>query len=157
MRDINELGVNEGGEIVSRRFPTENEFVALEELIENKLPDGYKRLIQHSNGGHPQLDTVQDQLGNTGQAWNISRFFPVGAEFSDLGNVSTRYSTWVDIIGKHRLPFAGDDFGNIFVLDFSKTEPQVGIYLHDAEMPYCPIAPNFESFIDGLFEDPDMI
>jgi hypothetical protein len=50
-----------------------------------------------------------------------------------------------------------DGGGNQFFLDLTTSPPAVKVCVHDENFSIVDIAPSFESFIDGLSLDPDMI
>jgi hypothetical protein len=152
MRDISELNINEAGNPVARPVPTDL-FKAFQSETGLEMPPGLKRLLQHANGGHPELDSVGGAMGR----FAVNTFFHLTAD--DRGPESVWYAIehWGPILGNTALPFADDGGGNQFFLDLSVQPPTVKLCLHDVSMRSVEIAPTFELFIDSLSIDPDMI
>lgn len=142
---------------MTRPKPTEGEYKAFEEGYGIAIPRTLRGLLEHSNGGHPELDSFLLLDSPTGERFAVNRFFHLqtGDESPDSFTYAIKH--WRKIIGNKSLPFASDGGGNLFFLDTSKEPAPVMLCLHDEKMAIKQLAPNFESFIDGLETDPDMI
>lgn len=153
MRDLRELNINEGGRQVRRPVPTDALFARFESQTGCVMPVGLRQLLEHSNGGHPELDSPEGALGQ----FSINRFFHLTTD--DYGSESLWYAVkhWQPILGRESLPFANDGGGNQFFLDLASKPPSVKLCLHDELMKIVEIAPTFEDFINSLSIDPDMI
>ena len=59
MRDLSELNINDGGEQVQRSAPARDVVEAFQAQFDVALPLDYLRLLSYSNGGHPELDSIE--------------------------------------------------------------------------------------------------
>lgn len=153
MRSITELNINEGGRPPSRPPATDEIIREFEVKLEVSLPEAFKILLRSVNGGHPELDSI----GGANGQFAVNRFYHLTNE--DYGTESLWYAAehWCPILGRKAVPFANDGGGNQFFLDTADSPASVKICLHDTSMKVQPIAVSFESFIDMLEIDPDMI
>lgn len=158
MRDLSELNINEGGKPVQRPAPTRKAIEAFQTHFGITLPEEYLHLLRHSNGGHPELDSVEP-IGRPGAArWSVNRFY----HLDDNDKVSTTSlwvvaERWCSMLGKDALPFAADGGGNQFFLDLKTSPAAVKVCIHDEGFSIVDIAPSLELFIDSLSVDPDMV
>jgi hypothetical protein len=75
MRNFSILNINEGGRPVQREKPTNEIIDAFQTHFGIRLPEAYLELLRHSNGGHPELDTIAP-VGRSGAArWAVNRFY----------------------------------------------------------------------------------
>jgi len=157
MRNLDELNINEGGKPVRRAAPSGDIISEFERYCGFSLPEDYLRLLNHANGGHPELDSILPlQEANAGR-WAVNLFYRLdGDKSSDVG-LWKAVETWRPILGKLSLPFATDAGGNQFYLDLSNDPPDVKVCVHDENFRTVDIAPSLEVFIDGLEIDSDMI
>lgn len=154
MRDLNEIQINEGGKPVSRKAPAPEDIAELERSAGFKLPPEYLALLQHSNGGHPLLDTFNAEGRGS---FAIASFYHI--DRSTRSNPQSAFyalASWLPVLGKMRLPIASDGGGNQLVLDGSKGRVEVLFYLHDSG-ELSPVAACFSDFIDMLDSNPDHI
>jgi hypothetical protein len=153
MRNLAELNINEGGMAVKRPAPSREDIVEFELAFKVSLPPGLSILLQTSNGGHPEFDTIADSDGNVA----VNRFYHLTA--SDKGTESIWYAMthWRPILGDRAIPFASTGGGDQFFIDLSDNPPSVKLCRHDEGMRLIQLAPTFEAFIDELSSDPDMI
>jgi len=157
MRNLSELNINEGGRPVPRPAPNQPVVAAFESHFGLKLPSAYSALLQHANGGHPELDSFKP-IGTPGAAtWSVNRFYHLDDERTSPSNLWSTTENWQRILGKSALPFASDAGGNQFFLDLGANPPTVKGCLHDERFRVVDLAPSFEAFIDNLEIDPDMI
>lgn len=150
MRNFVELKINEGGSAVERPCPSNSDFTTFESRYGTKVPEGLRALLCHSNGGHPELDSIEAD----GIRWSLSRFYHLG-DGDQPGSLSYAATHWRSILGEDVLVFAGDSGGNQFFINLA--DGSVKICLHDSEMRTITLAQSFEAFIDGLHVDEEMI
>jgi hypothetical protein len=157
MRDLSELKMNDRGRPVKRSPPTEESINAFERHFNVTLPMEYISLLKFSNGGHPELDSIEP-IGRPGAAGrSVDHFYHLDKDTTSISSLWTAMQTWISVLGEKRVPFAVDGGGNPFVLDLSSTPPSVKACLHDENYIIIDLAPTFASFIDALRADPDMI
>jgi hypothetical protein len=156
MRALSELNLNERGRPVVRPAPTNEAFEAFERHFDVKLPADYMGFMIFSNGGHPELDSIEP-IGRPGAARrSVDHFYHFGDDKNSPSNIWNATEVWRPIIGNMAVPFAVDGGGNPFVLDFSKAPPSARACVHDEDFEVVDIAPSFSRFIDRLGTDPDM-
>ncbi|MGA9780391.1 MAG: SMI1/KNR4 family protein [Verrucomicrobiia bacterium] len=157
MRNISELNINDGGKRIARSAPFDEVINAFQSHFGIILPKSYLRLLQHSNGGHPELDSIVPVSRPGAARWAVNRFHYLDTDKTSAGSLWAAAEKWKNILGEGCLPFAADGGGNQFFLDFKISPPPVKICVHDENFSIVDVAPTFESFIDGLTVDPDMI
>jgi hypothetical protein len=157
MRNLSELNINENGRPVRRPEPATDVVAAFQAHYGIILPEDYLRLLQHSNGGHPELDSIAP-IGRPGAArWAVNRFYHLDEERTSSGSLWIAVERWRPKLGKDALPFATDAGGNQFFLDLGTSPPAVRVCVHDEDYAIVDIAPSLEAFVDHLAIDPDMI
>ena len=156
MRSLSELNINERGKRVERRPPSDEVIHAFETRFGIKLPKEYLSLLRHSNGGHPELDSIEVP-GKSGTRWAVNRFYFLDEDRVATGSLWVAMEKWQKILGKDTLPFAADGGGNQFFLDLKAMPAPVKICVHDQNFSHIDLATSFEAFISGLATDPDMI
>lgn len=157
MRNLSELNVNEGGMPTRRAAPTDAVIEAFQAHFGVRLPEDYLKLLRHSNGGHPELDSIQP-VGRLGAArWAVNRFYHLDDDRASASSLWVATERWRHILGAFTLPFAVDGGGNQFFLDLRTSPPAVKLCVHDENFSVIEIAPSFEAFVDALSVDPDMI
>lgn len=153
MRPLIELNINIGGMQNKKPSPTLKDFNRLERLVGFPIPDSYKSLLECSNGGHPELDTVFIE-----GEWSVDRFFHLGETGSHLESVEWNYRNKGDKTPKSFLPVGRDGGGNLFCLDLSDSDGPVFIVILDSlPSKHLKLRDSFESFIDSLSQNPDFI
>lgn len=164
---MNELNRENGKEIEMRQLEdikilkgrspdiTLDSIQRLEEEIGYKLPSSYIKLLLHSNGGHPELDTFYCENGE----WSVNNFFFVGTDDTSEESVVWNYYHKPPRTANSLLPFARDGGGNLFCLDLSRGEKApVLILIHDISTENIQeLAETFDVFIEGLQENLDYI
>jgi len=157
MRNLSELNINEGGKAVTRPAPTVDTVKAFQSHFGIVLPDEYLKLLQYSNGGHPELDSIQPVGRPEAQRWSVSWFYELDDDRDSTTSLWYATAAWRSILGRDALPFAEDQLGNQFFLDLSLSESAVKICIHDDNFSIADLAPSFEAFLDGLSRDPEFI
>jgi len=151
VRDLSELNINEGGRRVARPAPTAAIITAFQTLFGITLPEGYLKLLRHSNGGHPELDSIKPGM------WAVDRFYHLDDDRTSTESLWFVMEHWRPILGPEVLPFATDGCGNQFVLDLNTSPPRVRVCVHDENFSMVDLASSFEAFIDALGIDPEAI
>lgn len=157
MRDLAELNINEGGRPVNRPAPTDDVISSFETRYGVVLPKEYLRLLRYSNGGHPELDSIEP-VGRPGAArWAVNRFYHLDGDTASTAGLWSAMERWRPELGKNAIPIAEDGGGNQFFLDLTTSPPAMKVCVHDEGFAIVDIAPSLEAFIDALATDPDMI
>ena len=157
MRDLAELNINYGGRRIERAPPSPDIIAAFEIEFDVDLPTDYIRLLNYSNGGHPELDSIAP-MGRTDIAMrSIDHFFYLNEEKEGPESLWSVARAWRSTLGEKLVPIATDGGGNPFVIDMTATPPKILVCLHDEDFALVEIARTFVDFIDRLEVDPDMI
>src|SRR4051812_3586299 len=131
MRNLLELNINEGGKRVSRPPPSQEVINAFQSHFGVRLPESYLELLHHSNGGHPELDSIEP-VGRPGKGpFAVNRFYHFDKDKNSNGSLWAAVEKWRNVLGEGALPFAGDSGGNQFFLDLKIASAPVKICLHD--------------------------
>lgn len=157
MRDLAELNINEGGRPVTRAPPTKQQIREFESLFAVELPEDYLVLLQHSNGGHPEVDSFQLPGPEEGALLGVNRFYHLGDDKNDHEGLWRAATAWEGRTSSRMVPFANDPGGNQLMFDFGCQPPAVKLCIHDEDFRIVHLADSFGEFIDGLVEDPDMV
>lgn len=158
MRNLAELNINEGGRLVRRAPPTERAITEVENLLGYRLPLEYVQLLRHANGGHPELDSLLPGEKGKDADWVVAWFLHIDeSTMAHPANLWAAIYAWRPILGEKALPIALDPFGNVFFMNMNESPPGVHACIHDEEFRTVPVAPSFESFIDSLGRNPDLI
>ena len=157
MRELSELKMNECGKPVRRLPPTEEVINEFQSRFRIALPEAYLQLLRYSNGGHPELDSVEPASRSEAVRWAVNRFHFLDNDRTSSGSLWAVAEKWRSILGEGSLPFASDAGGNQFFLDLKTSPARVKLCLHDENFAIVEVAPAFEAFIDRLSADPDMI
>lgn len=127
------------------------EIAELEARLGEKLPDAYRQFLLQTNGGAPTPDVI-DVPGAPGSPTDIQVFFGFSR------SVSSSNLPWnLDLIAERRpssrvLPIACDSGGNLFCLDFSRSEVAPILYcdLDDGRGTFYLVAPSFNDFLQKI-------
>lgn len=157
MRDLSELNINELGEPVKRAAPSEEAIDAFQSLYGVTLPEIYLFFLRHTNGGHPEVDSVAPIDSADEGEWAVNRFFHLDDDRTAVDSLWTEIETWRPVLGKNALPIGDDGLGNVYFIDLTPSSYAVKVCIHDDNFSVRELAPSFEAFIDGLFIDPEMI
>src|SRR5215469_13672208 len=127
MRNLSELNINEGGKRVDRLAPSKEIINAFQDHFAVTLPENYLKLLRHSNGGHPELDSIEP-LGRPGASrWAVDQFYHLDNDRASAVSLWTATEQWQRILGKKTIPFARDGGGNQFFLDLKTSPPSVKV------------------------------
>lgn len=157
MRDLSKLNINIGGNPVQRPAPNPETIAAYEREFNLKLPDELVQLLNHSNGGHPELDSFAVKGGRDDDRWAVNSFYHLDEERDSSGSLWLMTRRWRPYIGEQAVPFASDGGGNQFFLDLRTTPAVVKVCIHDDNFRVIELAASFGEFIDGLEIDPNMV
>ncbi len=157
MRNLSELKINEKGKPVGRPSPTNEALKEFQSHFGVMLPESYIMLLRHSNGGHPQVDSIEPIGRPLAARWAVNRFYHLDGDINSAANLWNATEKWRKILGEKTIPFADDGGGNQFFIDLKPSIPSVKLCVHDEKFAIVDIAPSFEAFIDALSIDPDMI
>lgn len=142
---------------------TEEEINELQKYIAHPLPELYKEICRHYNGGAPKLNYYDDEDGG----WNTNN---IGCFFHVTSNRAKDFNIWNAIedfspeLKKDCLPFAGDNYGDsIFYLKWVGDKVQVWRLLY-GELAYeydddnnehgrvhVLINESFDDFLESLY------
>jgi len=139
MRSLKELG------LFGDNGATASAIAAIESLVGQQLPDGYKELVRTADAATPETGTFE--YGN-GLESAISEFLPI----ADPNSPCSLYSYVKrppDGVPGTAIPFARDAGDNLLCFDFSIQPPAIQYYDHETK-DMTRIAPSFEEFIDSL-------
>src|SRR5688572_6087547 len=147
MRDLRELKVNVGGKPVQRPAPTPDEVAAFEAYLGARLPQAYRGFLEFANGGHPQVGSFIPLGGDPSDKWAVNRFYHLGPDRDDPGNIWKVTKGWRAVLGPQSLPIANDGGGNQIFINFSSTPPSVELCIHDESFRIVRVADSFEDFV----------
>jgi hypothetical protein len=156
MRDFSDLNINERGKHVERRPPSDEVIRAFQTQFNVRLPAEYLALLRHSNGGHPECDSIEVP-GKPGAKWAVNRFYFLNEDKVSTDSLWVATEKWQKILWKDAFPFAADGGGNQFYFDLKITPASVKVCVHDQNFTRVDLATSFQTFIDKLAVDPDMI
>jgi len=158
MRDLAELGLNEGGRPVTRAAPTADQIQAFEQAFNVRLPADYVQFLQYSNGGHPFLDLIslekEDDEGEEEEeedwGWGVNHFLFLNDDHDGWRSIWRVTKHWRDFLKANVVAIAETGSGDPFLLDYNTDPPQVIICLHEFEFACYRLAPSFLGFINRL-------
>ena len=140
MIEIYEQGPSISGEQVDR----------LEEELDARLSDSYRRFLILHNGGRPDPDVI-DIIGADDSPTDVQVFFGIGRAI-ESSDISWNLALVADRLpGLRLLPIACDSGGNLFCLKVVKGIASVVFYfdLNDRSRLY-EVAPDFDSFWEKI-------
>ncbi|MGC1181385.1 SMI1/KNR4 family protein [Legionella sp.] len=147
---------------------SEEEIEALQDYIGHPLPELYKEICRHFNGGMPKFDCFEDAEGRVDEIGNFFRVIDKKEKDYSIWNMVENFKLE---LGKDCLPFARDSLGlSIFYLKWVNDKVQVwrllygelayefsGYYDDDDEEEeenyYCHVLVNdsFDVFLESLY------
>jgi hypothetical protein len=111
----------------------------------------------HSNGGHPELDTIKPMGRTDVEEWGVNHFLYLNEDRDGTESLWMETKYWQSILGEKQIPIAEDGGGNAFVFDLVATPPRVVVCIHDEDFALVELASSFVDFIDRLELNPDYI
>lgn len=150
--DIERININDGDKPTPGFNGDRSLINKIESIIGYELPSSYLELLEHNDGGHPELDSYFLDDKNS---FGVNNFYSISNKEEEL--LTNAISRWGSVLGRGMLPIAKDGGDNQFYLDLTDTPPSVWIYLHDENEARVKLASSLEEFIDGLTVDPDYI
>jgi hypothetical protein len=159
MRNLRELNINEGGELVTLPPPSPEQIALVEQAVGKCLPTSYVEFLRFSNGGHPELDTFRIESGGKQYEWGVDRFFHISDDLDSTEDVMWNYRNLPGDPPRTLLPIGCDGGGNLIFLDLSEDgDGRIFFWVHDdPNLPLLHVADSFEEFIDMLTLNPDYI
>lgn len=158
MRDLNELGLNDGtGKPETREPPNDEQIRAFETHFGITLPDDYLALLRHSNGAHPELDCFQAIDAEEGDLWNVNDFHFLNADREDTGSLWWNALAMQSVLPPRVIPIADNGGGDSLVLNCNHEPPMVQMCFHEEGFDLLDVAYSFGEFIDLLQMDPDVL
>jgi hypothetical protein len=157
MRDLTELNMNQGGRPVTRPPPSEVEIQSFQAEFGVVLPDDYVAFLSHSNGGHPELDSILPEGRDDRPPRGVDHFYFLSSDRDSPQSLWRGASAWRKLLGPSFVAFAEDAGGNPYLFDLSTDPLSVCTCLHDDELAIVRVSSSFEEFVDALEFDPDMI
>ncbi len=148
--DFQRLNINEGGQMVSRLPPSDEEIGALEKNFGLIIPQEYLDLLRFSNGGHPELDCYDPNGQEDESSFAVNKFFHLDGDRDAFNNLWRETAVWRPYIGDGSLPIASDGGGNILFLDLSSSMHPVKVCWHDEQFLIGEMASTLADFIAGL-------
>ena len=157
MRDLSELNLNEGGDPVRRKAPTEAQIEEFEAEFRVVLHHEYLAFLRQSNGGHPELDAFCPSGSKSQTLWGVSDFYYLNEDRTSFGGLWRQMKSWQQVIPENMIPIASDQGGTQILLVCNALAPAIKLCIHDEEFRIIDVAESFTAFIDMLTEEPDMI
>ena len=141
-------------------FPLVDTAVALvERSVGFTLPTAYVEFLRFSNGGYPELNTINVIWGGVPQTWSINNFFHTLATSlptKDTEEVIWNYRYRWPHMPVSVLPIARNGGGDLLCLHLQKEgENPVEVWTHDPPAGPLPVATSFEEFINLLTYYPE--
>ena len=139
----------------------EYEVRILERRMGAVLPASYRRFLLEYNGGRPDPDVV-DVRGLEGGEADIKVFFGIGPSL-DSHCIHWKLTVLAERLEPRLIPIACDSGGSVFCLSL-RDQDYGGILYCDLQSVYAdfdatpefyPVAPDFDTFLDSLYEIED--
>jgi cell wall assembly regulator SMI1 len=126
----------------------------------HRIPPSYREFLAAHDGGPPVQDTFEfDDVDGRHQRDRVHYF--LGIADSPDGDLVEAAGALRGRVLPGMLPIAGDEYGNYLLLD-AREDGDGGVWFWDheregdkpEETPLAPVAPDFETFLDGLATQP---
>ena len=129
----------------------------LEEFIQRRLPEQYRRFLLEFNGGRPDPDTV-DVAGLPGSPTDVQVFFGIG-RLIESSCIDWRVESLVERMEDGLLPIACDSFGSVYCISLREEDYGAVSFCdlqsvfadYETDPTFYPVAPNFDAFLNGLY------
>jgi hypothetical protein len=157
MRDLSELNMNQGGKPVTRLPPSEIDIQQFEAEFDVVLPADYVAFLNHSNGGHPELDSIAPEARSDLPTRGVDHFYFLNDDRVGPHSLWRGATVWRSLLGPNYVAFAEDAGGNPFLFDLSTSPLAVSTCIHDDGLSLLKISSSFGDFVDALECDPDML
>jgi hypothetical protein len=110
-----------------KQAPTEEQIAELEKYWGHALPENYKFILNHFNGGSPEANyfEVIDPCAGIAGEWNIGKFFTLDGNKEFPSNIWWKLKNYAELMGDNALPFADDGIQQIYYLKWINNSPQV--------------------------------
>jgi hypothetical protein len=147
MRDFSELDMSPQ---VSDR-PSPELFARVEAIVGHALPQAYKALLMHANGGTtgPRASTFVP-LGDPSERWMLNEFYPLVDDEQEVSGVLGAYRMLRRTLPPECLPIGRDPGDSEICLDFRDDPPSVKLFDFEFNDREIFVAPTFEAFLDLL-------
>lgn len=149
--------MNQRGRPANRLPPSKNDIKSFQASFNVVLPEEYIAFLNHSNGGHPELDAIIPIGGDVIHPRGVDHFYYLNNDRDGPQSIWPRAEAWRNLLGSNFLAFAEDAGGNPYLFDLSCDPLAVCTCLHDDELSIVTVSSSFGAFIDALAYDPDMI
>jgi hypothetical protein len=128
----------------------------------HRIPPSYKAFLVEHDGGRPVKDHFSFQQDGREETGLVHKFFGVTPAPSPGANLVTTVGLLGDRIPVGVLPIARDPYGNLVCLDGRDGRDGPVLFWdheYEGEPPdeanLYEIAPDLQTFLDNLYEDPD--
>ena len=160
MRNLDEVNINEGGEPVRTASPNDDDFRQFENYFGVELPQDYKIMLRHANGGHPEADSFTYYDGKGEDA--VDTFYQLNGDQDDLDGVwknTIHLRKVLDQAGLNSnvVAIGQNGGGDQVFLRTSAKPPSVHILYRTDGNSIPKVADSFAEFIDALYIDPDYV
>lgn len=158
MRDLSELNINDGmGRPVQRSAPTREDIESFQKEFGVELPEDYVKLLQHSNGGCPELGCFLPEGAQEDNLWEVDNFYHLHKlESEQIGSLWWAMRAWREYVGEKSIPIGCDGCDNQILIDLS-CGGAVFVCIHDQNFKRIRVAGSISQFLRLLREDPNMI
>lgn len=124
-----------------------SDFEKIESLASGQLPDEFKKIYLHNNGGFPEATMVQGD----DYVFSINGFNPIKHGALPIEKLMVEFSSDHDFLQGY-VPFAYDDGGNSFMLSLNEKDfDVVYLWLQD-EVRLEKVCSSFDGFIEALIK-----
>lgn len=106
---------------------TENQITELEQYCKHVLPENYKYILKHYNGGSPKnkFFHVTPQGSATPGEWEIDKFYDLHSDKNKTESIWWIIENYKELIGVNSLPFGENDEQQIYYMKWVNNVPQV--------------------------------
>ena len=139
----------------------EYEVSILERRMGATLPPSYRRFLLEFNGGRPTPDGV-DVKGLEDSPTDVTVFFGIGRSL-ECECIEWSLTALVERLEPRLVPIAGDSGGSVFCLSLRDQDYGAILYCDlqsvygdfEATPEFYPVAPDFDTFLDSIYEFED--
>lgn len=150
--DVARLNIHVGG-LPSKGFAgSEAVFEELARLVGERIPQSYRALMRHADGGHPEVGTCPLEAG--GLLLDVDHFYALANP--GLEQVKDVLASWGPLLGEGMLPIGRDGGDNQIYLALREEPASVWLYRH-GNGQRLKLAKDLEAFVESLIPNPDFI